>query len=684
MKRQSITCLNNTLLGIGVLTGLLAVTSESSASHGTLTFTQGVYRVPYADGTTVTITFDHHDHGGPNGNKNRVDMVGDVPASSVVAAAGGWIRAIVDNHGNDNGLGDGVDTGGAAQNDALEHSCSDAQDMNGNAIPNSVVTGLCQDYNNYVWIEHPNGEWSKYSHMATGSVTGNGWAINDWINAGEILGPESDVGRAGGPHLHWEVALPTDPTDPTPFSTNGGFIQGTNIVAVVCDIPNNIYATGDSYVTAPCVNQPPVADAGGPYMVDEGDAVVLNGMGSSDPDGTPLVYLWTPADDLDDPSLAQPMFFGVDDADDLPYVLTVFDQTEAVPAMDIADVTVLNVIPTVSVTGDSSDEGQTATVTATFTDPGVEDTHTATIDWGDGNGAQAVTLNALANGVDHIYGDNGDYNVTVEILDDDGGLGVDSAPVTVANLAPTLSLESSEPVDFPGGSYEIINAGDSLPATATGSDAGSDDLTFTWSTGAVNVYFNDGVSADPAMSPDGVFPFETEDSGELIGTEPGVTVLGVTLTDDDGGEATAEGAILVLGTATSTNNGGWWKHQFSGSGQPHIDPLLSEAYREIVNAVSSVFSEAISADSNAAVHLVLSPKESDRRARAASELMQAWLSFASGAVSHNAPVSLNGGGSIGFLDLMANAEALILNPGATAQQLLAVEQDLARVYFAAQ
>jgi len=129
----------------------------AAADHEPLNLSAGTYRIPYADGTDVTITGDHHDHGGPNGNDDRIDMVGDT-GLSIVAAASGTIRAVVDFNGDDFDRGDGVDKNGTAQDDSLEHSCQDAADMNGNAIPNSVVVGLCQDYNNYVWIEHPNGE----------------------------------------------------------------------------------------------------------------------------------------------------------------------------------------------------------------------------------------------------------------------------------------------------------------------------------------------------------------------------------------------------------------------------------------------------------------------------------------------------------------------------------------------
>ena len=175
------------------------------------------------------------------------------------------------------------------------------------------------------------------------------------------------------------------------------------------------------------VNQPPVADAGGPYDVDEGSSVQLDGTGSSDPDGYMLTYSWSPATHLDDPTSSTPVYSGVDDTVDA--MLTVTDPG-ALSDTDTTTVTVHNVNPTVTATGDTIDEGGTADVSATFTDPGVLDTHTATIDWGDGTAAQAVTVVQGAGSgslaASHPYGDNGIYTVTVTVTDDDGGVDTDA------------------------------------------------------------------------------------------------------------------------------------------------------------------------------------------------------------------------------------------------------------------
>jgi murein DD-endopeptidase MepM/ murein hydrolase activator NlpD len=642
---------------------VIANADPARASHGPFTVSAGIYRIPFANGTSVTANNDHHTH--PNAF-DRVDL-GAANFSTVVAAASGIIRGLVDTNGDD----------------PEEHSCTD----------DTTVVGDCSDYNNYVWIEHPNGEWTKYTHMETGSVAANGWAVGETILVGQPIGLMSDVGAATGPHLHFEVAVPSDPNDITPFSELGGFIQGSNVVTFVCDIQSigdgdNLYTQGEAYTANPCTNTAPTADAGGPYSVDEGSAVQLDGTASSDPENAILSYDWDPAANLDDPTIATPTYTGVDDTvDDL--TLTVSDiggdvtAATALTDTDMTSVTVTNVPPTVTASGDAIDEAGTATVSATFSDPGTLDTHTATIDWDDGGAPEAVTVAQLAAGVDHTYGDNGTFEVNVTVTDDDGGAGSDVALVGVANLDPTLTLDTSGAISFPGGDYLVVEAGGELPSSADGTDPGSDDLTFTWSTGDVNTYFNNLIGPDPFPSPFGTFPFAASDSIAAVYASPGVELLALTLSDDDGGEDAADAGVIVTGNADTTEGSGWWKHQYAGDGSAQIDAATAAGYLEIVNAVSSVFSEAVVAATAADVHGILSPTGSDWRPRARAELMVAWLQFASGAVATDATVPLGGGAATPFLDLMADAEATVLNPAATNAALQAVAKDLERVRQAA-
>jgi hypothetical protein len=556
--------------------------------------------------------------------------------------------------------------------------------------------------------------------MQTGSITGapGNLSVGDTVMVGQPLGIEADIGSATGRHLHHEVAVRTDPTDDTPFSNGsfvaraipgggnedpggtgvmgyyaGGFIQGTNLVPFVCDIPGNLYADSttspgnDDFTANPCTNTAPTADAGGPYIVDEGSSIQLDGTGSSDPENAILSYSWAPAANLDDATIATPVYSGIDDTVDA-LTLTVSDiggdVTAATALTDDDDttVTVLNVAPTVTATGDAIDEGETATVSATFTDPGVLDTHTASIDWGYGLPPQAVTLAQLAGGVQHTYGDDGDFDVTVTVTDDDLGAGEDTVTVSVANLDPVVDLDLSGQISFPGGDFFVVDAGAELPLAAEGEDPGSDDLTFDWSTGDTTTVFNDGVAEDPDPSPDGVFPFFASDDIEAVSAEPAAQVLTLTLSDDDGGTDAVDAGVIVTGTAERARSNGWWKHQYSGSGAPHVDPATGQAYLDIVGAVSSVFAEQTDASTPAAAHAVLSPSAgADARDRATADLLRAWLQFASGAVAHDALVPLDSGATE-YLDLMFAAEDLILDQTATRAELKEMERDLQRTMHA--
>jgi len=236
-------------------------------------------------------------------------------------------------------------------------------------------------------------------------------------------------------------------------------------------------------------------------------------------------------------------------------------------------------------------------------------------------------------------------------------------------------------VTFPGGDYFVVAAGDPLALSADGTDPGSDDLTFTWNAQPPTTYFNDGVGPDLVPSPLGTFPFAVSDATDAVHATPGVDTVSVLLADDDGGTDQASADVLVTGNAEDTRSSGWWKHQYSGKGKPHVDADIAAGYLEVVNAASSVFSEATTLTTEQ-VDAVLSPSPGDRRDKATAALLVAWLEFASGAVSHTAEVPLSGGDTVAYLDLMFAAEAAILDGTATDAELRDITHDLNRVRHA--
>jgi uncharacterized repeat protein (TIGR01451 family) len=165
----------------------------------------------------------------------------------------------------------------------------------------------------------------------------------------------------------------------------------------------------------------PTAVAGGPYQVNEGSTVLLNGSGSSSPNGAPLSYAW----DLDNDG-----FF--DDASGVTAVFSAASRDDGVYPVrlrvsngvlsDVGDtaVTVLNVAPQVSLSATSWQilAGQTVTFTGSFNDPGLLDTHTNSWNFGDSSGSATGSL-----AQSHQYSALGQYTVSFTVTDDDGGQG---------------------------------------------------------------------------------------------------------------------------------------------------------------------------------------------------------------------------------------------------------------------
>lgn len=88
-------------------------------------------------------------------------------------------------------------------------------------------------------------------------------------------------------------------------------------------------------------------------------------------------------------------------------------------------------------------EGQEAILRAHFSDPGIADTHTAQVDWGDGHSGPAPIAEEEGWGevlASHVYLDDGTPEVVVCVTDDDGASACRTIPGFIENLPPSLQL----------------------------------------------------------------------------------------------------------------------------------------------------------------------------------------------------------------------------------------------------
>lgn len=151
---------------------------------------KNVYRIPYADGTVVHVGRDFYDHR----PKGRLDLYAKGSGTHrVVAAAAGTIRHIQDSRSKQ------------------QH-------------PEDWLRNTPDCLNNFVWIEHANGEWSKYSHMQFGTTRSKaGLKVGSKVAQGDYLGDEGKVGCAWPQHLHFQIMqVRAGDSDPEVVPTDGG------------------------------------------------------------------------------------------------------------------------------------------------------------------------------------------------------------------------------------------------------------------------------------------------------------------------------------------------------------------------------------------------------------------------------------------------------------------------------
>ena len=185
----------------------------------------------------------------------------------------------------------------------------------------------------------------------------------------------------------------------------------------------------------------PTAEAGGPYVVDEGTTVQLDAGGSTGTQ-TPLTYAWSPISGLDDIATATPSLDALDDGVQ-SIELTVIDSI-GLTDTDVAEVVVENVAPTATFSNSGPVEaGQSFQLSLTNPqDPSPVDTAAGfeyAFDCGNGAGygpygtASTRTCPTTAAGTRTVKG---------RIRDKDGGV---SESIATVRVAPSPSICAGPP-----------------------------------------------------------------------------------------------------------------------------------------------------------------------------------------------------------------------------------------------
>jgi hypothetical protein len=243
------------------------------------------------------------------------------------------------------------------------------------------------------------------------------------------------------------------PGDNTLDLTTGVLGDCLSLVVAAIDLPAGAAPPPDNPD-----NQPPTADAGGPYEVNEGDSVNVSATGT-DPENGALTYAWDLDGDgaFDDASTQSASFTPDDGPSDSRTVEVQVTDDQGATATATAEVKVNNVEPTIQSISASVSQtltGRSVLFDASTTDPSTADTTTGfTYAWLVDGVDNSITGNPLGQ----KFRDCGDHSVSATATDKDDGV---SASVT-SDVVNAYEAHFQPPLDE--GMYNTVQKGRVVP-----------------------------------------------------------------------------------------------------------------------------------------------------------------------------------------------------------------------------
>jgi len=195
----------------------------------------GIYRLPFGCNQRAYVTQIHSDA------TQRYDVDFGIYGADVVAARDGWIVQIQESHSE------------------------------------CCYSSGCSSCNNYVVIDHGDGEYSYYLHIAQGSVP-DSLKPGSFVSQGTVIARQGDVGWTGGngrspvpcngntsgqkcgAHLHFGVH-------------KGRYWNSTTVRPRFDDVQGTYALAGSTYASGNCSNPP--QPCSGPVLVSPADGAIL-------------------------------------------------------------------------------------------------------------------------------------------------------------------------------------------------------------------------------------------------------------------------------------------------------------------------------------------------------------------------------------------------------------------------
>jgi Ca2+-binding RTX toxin-like protein len=300
-------------------------------------------------------------------------------------------------------------------------------------------------------------------------------------------------------------------------------------------------------------NTVPTANAGGPYVINEGGSLTLSGSGT-DPDfGQTLTFSWDVNGDgiYGDATGASPTLswsqlnaLGITDG---PANRTVrlrttdgFDTTTS----GSTTLTVNNVAPTLGVTVQTAAvRGEVIPIALTSSDPSAADlagTFIYQFDWNNDNAVDQIINGGSTLNTTYAFANNGTYTFKIRSIDDDGGIsGWVSRTVTVTTSRTAPNPNNGSLTDLyigglPTDDFIIVGKGSDLGPPYGGSDlfffngnSGDGLIIIPNVTGRVIVYLQDGDDIfNPTNIPNATVQFGGNGADVLFGTVQSDTLDG--------------------------------------------------------------------------------------------------------------------------------------------------------------